>query len=125
MVKETGCDAVMIGRTASSNPWIFRQIASYIKTGTYEHPTEQQRYAIMRSYYSMLCDKGTSDNIGKMKQFATYFTHGVRNGARLRAEIYTLNDAQPILDAVDRFFERELQVENQAPSEQQIEQAVV
>jgi tRNA-dihydrouridine synthase len=98
----------MIGRTASSNPWIFRQIASYVKTGTYEHPTEEQRYAIMRSYYAMLLDKGTSDNIGKMKQFATYFTHGVRNGARLRAEIYTLHEPQPILDAVDRFFDREL-----------------
>ncbi len=108
MVKETGCDAVMIGRTASSNPWIFRQIASYVKDGTYEHPTEEQRYAIMRRYYAMLCERGTSDNVGKMKQFATYFTHGVRNGTRLRAEIYPLNDAQPILDAVDRFFEREL-----------------
>src|ERR1044071_5393620 len=100
MVKETHCDAVMIGRTASSNPWIFRQLSSYVKTGTYEHPTEEQRYAIMRSYYAMLLDKGTSDNIGKMKQFATSFTRGVRNGARLRAEIYTLNEAQPILDAV-------------------------
>jgi tRNA-dihydrouridine synthase len=108
MVKETGCDAVMIGRAASSNPWIFRQIESYVKTGAYETPTEQERYAIMRRYYSMLCDKGTADNVGKMKQFATYFTHGVRNGSRLRAEIYTLHEAQPILDAVDRFFEAEL-----------------
>ena len=66
------------------------------------------RYAIMRRYYAMLCDKGTADNVGKMKQFATYFTHGVRNGAKLRAEIYTLHEAQPILDAVDRFFEAEL-----------------
>lgn len=114
MVKETGCDAVMIGRTASSNPWIFRQIESYVKTGTYEHPTEEQRYAIMRRYYAMLCEKGTSDNVGKMKQFATYFTHGVRNGTRLRAEIYPLNEAQPILDAVDRFFERELKAPEDA-----------
>lgn len=108
MVKETGCDAVMIGRAASSNPWIFRQIQSYVKTGTYEIPTEQERYAIMRRYYAMLCEKGTADNVGKMKQFATYFTHGVRNGAKLRSEIYTLHEAQPILDAVDRFFEAEL-----------------
>ncbi len=34
MVRETGCDAVMIGRTASSNPWIFRQIQQYLATGT-------------------------------------------------------------------------------------------
>ena len=35
MIAETGCDAVMIGRAASSNPWIFRQIADYIETGRY------------------------------------------------------------------------------------------
>ena len=29
---ETGCDAVMIGRAASSNPWIFRRIAQYLET---------------------------------------------------------------------------------------------
>ena len=38
MVAETGCDAVMIGRAASSNPWIFRQIADYIATGRYDEP---------------------------------------------------------------------------------------
>ena len=38
MVAQTGCDAVMIGRTASSNPWIFRQIEQYIATGRYDHP---------------------------------------------------------------------------------------
>ena len=110
MVKETGCDAVMIGRTASSNPWIFKQIESYVRTGTYEIPTEQDRYDIMRLYYSMLIDRESVDGVGKMKQFATYFTHGVRNGAKLRAQIYTLNDARSILDAVDRFFEEELRL---------------
>src|SRR3984885_14861498 len=108
MVQETGCDAVMIGRTASSNPWIFRQIAQYIATGSYEHPTERQRYDIMRTYYAMLCERGAVDTVGKMKQFATYFTHGVRNGSKLRVEIYKTSDAAQILDQVDAFFEREL-----------------
>src|SRR6266705_669427 len=40
MVEATGCDAVMVGRTASSNPWIFRQIDQYLETGTYEEPTD-------------------------------------------------------------------------------------
>jgi nifR3 family TIM-barrel protein len=108
MVRETGCDAVMIGRTASSNPWIFRQIQQFLATGSYEQPTERQRYDLMRTYYGMLCDRGERDTVGKMKQFATYFTHGVRNGSKLRVEIYKTTEAGEILDRVDAFFEHEL-----------------
>ncbi len=110
MVKETGCDAVMIGRAASSNPWIFQQIARYVETGSYEQPGEADRYAIMRRYYQMLFDHGTPDAVGKMKQFATYFTKGVRNGSHLRVEIYKAQEARQILEMVDAFFDRELAV---------------
>src|SRR5512140_1848591 len=108
MVEETGCDAVMIGRAASSNPWIFRQIADYIATGSYETPSEAARYEIMRRYYSMLLDYQAPDAVGKMKQFATYFTHGVRNGSKLRADIYHAHEASAILEKVEAFFEQEL-----------------
>jgi tRNA-dihydrouridine synthase B len=114
MVRETGCDAVMIGRAASSNPWIFRQIADYVATGRYDSPPESARYEIMRRYYTMLAEHGEfmgnreMDAVGKMKQFATYFTHGVRNGAKLRAGIYHARHAAEILSLVDAFFEREL-----------------
>jgi tRNA-dihydrouridine synthase B len=108
MVSETGCDAVMIGRTASSNPWIFRQIQQYLATGKYEQPSERQRYDLMRTYYGMLCERGEPDTVGKMKQFATYFTHGVRNGSKLRVEIYQTTAAAEIMDRVDAFFEHEL-----------------
>jgi tRNA-dihydrouridine synthase B len=110
MLRETNCDAVMIGRAASSNPWIFRQIAEYAATGAYFEPSEQDRYEMMRSYYTMLTEKRASDSVGKMKQFATYFTHGVRNGAKLRVSIYQARSAEEILALVDQFFERELQV---------------
>jgi nifR3 family TIM-barrel protein len=108
MVRQTRCDAVMIGRAASSNPWIFRQIHQYLDTGVYEQPAERDRYGIMRTYYSMLSERGQPDAVGKMKQFATYFTHGVRNGSRLRADIYHAREAEEVLDRVDAFFGREL-----------------
>ena len=97
MVEETGCDAVMIGRAASSNPWIFRQIADYLATGTYETP----RNAPLRNHAALLFDAARApapDAVGKMKQFATYFTHGVRNGSKLRADIYQLTMRAGILD---------------------------
>jgi tRNA-dihydrouridine synthase len=84
MMPRDHCDGVMIGRAASSNPWIFRQIEEYLATGTYVEATQQDRYEMMRLYYSMLLERDDRDATGKMKQFATYFTHGVRHGAQLR-----------------------------------------
>ena len=54
MIAETGCDAVMIGRTASSNPWIFRQIADFVATGSYTEPTEADRYQLLSGYFQSL-----------------------------------------------------------------------
>ena len=108
MLVETGCDAVMIGRAASSNPWIFRQIAQHVSARVYEVPADRQRYDIMRLYYSMLVEQAPPDAVGKMKQFATYFTHGIRNGSKLRAEIYKRTEAPAILDTVDSFFAGDL-----------------
>jgi nifR3 family TIM-barrel protein len=107
MVHETNCDAVMIGRSASSNPWIFRQIRQYLATGAYDQPTHQDRYQMMRGYYDMLIARADHDAVGKMKQFATYFTHGVRHGAQLRASIYAVHSSAAILDLVDAFFNTE------------------
>jgi nifR3 family TIM-barrel protein len=108
MVAQTHCDAVMIGRAASSNPWIFRQIEQYLATGTYDHPSHRDRYEMMRTYYAMLIERDEPDRVGKMKQFATYFTHGVRHGAQLRAAIYHESEALRILEMVDEFFNREV-----------------
>ena len=107
MVRETNCDAVMIGRAASSNPWIFRQIRQYLETGAYEEASQQDRYEMMRQYYTMLIQHPERDVVGKMKQFATYFTHGVRHGAQLRASIYKAQEALAILELVDEFFQAE------------------
>jgi tRNA-dihydrouridine synthase len=105
MVAETGCDGVMVGRAASFNPWIFRQISQYVTGGAYEQPSESDRYRTIRHYYGLLAESGDPETVGKMKQFATYFTHGVRGGAQLRASIYQSREPRVIADLVDRFFE--------------------
>jgi tRNA-dihydrouridine synthase B len=109
MYCETQCDAIMIGRTASSNPWIFRQLEEYLRTGSYAVPPDRERYNMMRTYYLMLEEHGEADAVGKMKQFATYFTHGVRNGSKLRTEIYRAQNVKRILEIVDVFFNDQLQ----------------
>ena len=104
MIDETGCNAVMIGRAASSNPWIFRQIADFLATGAYTEPTEADRYGLLSGYFRSLIDAEMPDAVGKMKQFATLFTHGVRNGGELRQSVHHAHTAPEILDRVDEFF---------------------
>jgi nifR3 family TIM-barrel protein len=135
MVDKTGCDAVMIGRAAPSNPWIFRQIAQYTATkeatgiGTYDIPTDHDRYLMIRTYFQMLVDEIAleeaaeaaraaaiaasgqvareqrhRDAVGKMKQFAAWFTHGVPGGAGLRKAIFDSKSGQAVLGEVERFF---------------------
>ncbi|HKV04191.1 MAG TPA: tRNA dihydrouridine synthase DusB [Candidatus Acidoferrales bacterium] len=104
MVEETRCDAVMIGRTASSNPWIFRQISDYVASGRFVEPTEADRYQLLSEYFRSLIAADMPDAIGKMKQFATLFTHGVRNGGELRQAVHHSQTAAEILDRVDAFF---------------------
>jgi tRNA-dihydrouridine synthase B len=176
MVTQTGCDAVMIGRTAPSNPWIFRQIAQYsdwfsngglseegkgtalsravnpaistaalategqfdggpaspgakapgflqssfgtaevvpfpVRSGPerpYDEPTEADRYEMIRTYFQMLIEEELPDAVGKMKQFASWFTHGVPGGAGLRKAIYESKSAPEILGKVEEFFEERL-----------------
>jgi len=110
MVGQTGCDAVMIGRTAPSNPWIFRQIEQYVASGRYDEPSEADRYQMIRTYFSMLIEEELPDAVGKMKQFASWFTHGVPGGAGLRKAIYESKSAPEILERVEAFFEARLQL---------------
>jgi tRNA-dihydrouridine synthase len=104
MVAETRCDGVMIGRAAASNPWIFRQISQFTSSGQYEVPSREDRYEMIGRYFRMLVEEGFPDAPGKMKQFASWFTHGVENGAKLRKAIYESKSAAQIVDAVDAFF---------------------
>jgi nifR3 family TIM-barrel protein len=135
MVEATRCDAVMIGRAAPANPWIFRQIAQHTASkratgmGRYEQPTEMDRYRMIRDYFERLLDEieehpgveaaaldeeakrqkrdhesAQREAIGKMKQFASWFTHGVPGGATLRREIFEAKRGAEVMERVERFF---------------------
>jgi tRNA-dihydrouridine synthase B len=115
MVAQTKCDGVMIGRAAAANPWIFRQIAQYTSSERYDHPSFADRHHMIRAYFEMLLaeadatkdlprDARLGETAGKMKQFATWFTHGVVGGSRLRKAIYHAKTGMDVLEQVNAFF---------------------
>lgn len=104
MVAQTGCDGVMIGRTAATNPWIFRQMEQYFASGRYDEPSEADRHRLLADYFRSLIAAELPDAIGKMKQFACWFTHGVRNGSELRHQVHSSRTPAEVLERVEEFF---------------------
>ena len=104
ILRETGCDAVMIGRAAATNPWIFRQMEQFAAIGRYHQPSEADRYQLLSGYFRMLVEAEMPDAIGKMKQFACWFTHGVCNGSELRRQVHSARTPPEVLERVDAFF---------------------
>lgn len=101
---QTGCDAVMIGRAAPTNPWIFRQMSEFFRTGAYSEPSESDRYQLIRDYYAMLVAEEMPGALGKMKQFAGWFAYGIRNGSELRRNVQSAQDVRVVVERVDDFF---------------------
>jgi tRNA-dihydrouridine synthase B len=106
IVRETECDAVMIGRAAATNPWIFSQMQQYAATGRYDLPSDEDRHRLLSGYYQQINAAQLPDGVGKMKQFACWFTHGVGNGSELRRIVHAARTPSEVLECVERFFEQ-------------------
>lgn len=108
MKHETGCDGVMIGRGALSNPWIFRQICENEAGASATRPDVADKYRLIRSYFQLLFEEETPGAIGKMKQFASWFTHAIPHGAALRKSIYESQSEAEVMLRIDVFFHQAL-----------------
>jgi tRNA-dihydrouridine synthase B len=115
LYQQTGCDGIMIGRAAASNPWIFRQMNEFFSSGRYRQPADCDRYEMIRTYYRMLVEEDIPGTIGKMKQFASWFTHGVTRGAELRRQIQSAREVDEVLGRVDEFFAGPLEAPSTSP----------
>jgi nifR3 family TIM-barrel protein len=106
MFRETGCDAVMVGRGATRNPWLFKQIEARMSGGTIPEPTLEDRRELITSHFRMVCEREASKfAIHKLRKFTGWYTHGLPHGKKLRQRIQHLPDVPSFLDAIDQFFE--------------------
>lgn len=97
MFQQTGCDAVMIGRGAQGNPWIFARVARYLKTGELlPEPTIDERIAMAICHAQMLIDyKGEYTGVREMRRHMSYYLKGVPGASAIRGQ---LNAAESLLD---------------------------
>jgi len=103
--QHTECDAVMIGRGAMANPWLFRQIMEFDSGHPISEVTMIDRHRLIKDYFELLVEERTPGAIGKMKQFACHITTSIPHGKELREAIHRSQTTSEIFSRVDRFFE--------------------
>ena len=98
LLKETGCDAVMIGRGVRGNPWIFRELNHYFLTGEkFSPPSIQEvREMILRHARMQIEKKGEFTGIREMRKHVAWYTAGMRHSAGLRRESNLIADYQEL-----------------------------
>ena len=103
MMRETGCDGVMIGRGAQGNPWIFSELVEYEKTGVMpERPSnEELKDMMLRHARLQIQYKGEYLGIREMRKHVSWYTTGLKNSAKLRGEINAVESYEELSKLLD------------------------
>ncbi len=106
---ETGCDAIMVGRGAQGNPWIFKQINKYLEEGVIiEPPTPEEKINTIIRHMNMLIEhKGERTGILEMRSHIAWYIKGMRDAAYTKQKIFKLNDRDEIINLLQGFLLRQ------------------
>ena len=107
----TGADGVMIGRGAQGNPWIFKQLTHYLRTGeVLPPPTLQERAAVIVRHLDLLL-KYKGDYIGprEMRKHATWYTRGITHGAILRDKFNRAEKREDFIAILNEYFNLDME----------------
>ncbi|WP_067621530.1 tRNA dihydrouridine synthase DusB [Alicyclobacillus acidiphilus] len=112
MLEETGCDAVMVGRAALGNPWIFREIAHYLETGEFlAGPDVEERIAVTLRHMRLLVDhKGEDIGVREMRKHAAWYIKGLPGSAEMRTVINQQTTMEGMERALRSYVEQMLQM---------------
>lgn len=98
LVRDTGCDGVMVGRAALGNPWIFKEIRLLMEEETYEAPTLEDVYEMAIRHGKMLTDfKGEYVAMREMRKHLSWYIKGRKNATKLRHEINQVESLEGLL----------------------------
>ena len=106
LLDQTGCDGVMIGRAAQGNPWIFREVVSYLENGIIpDRPNPaQKREMILRHARLQLETKGEYTAVREMRKHLAWYTVGMPHSARFRQTINAMETMEELLEGVETIF---------------------
>lgn len=108
--KNTGCDAIMIGRGAQGNPWIFNRINHYMKTGEIlPEPTAEEKIRTAIKHFNLaIKEDGEYVAVREMRKHLGWYLKGMKKSARLRDEINKLESAKEVVGRLEAYIAESL-----------------
>ena len=104
MLDQTGCDAVIVGRAAEGNPWVFREIAAALKGQSVDPPTADERVRMaMRHFHLERALFGEKLAVLQMRKHIAWYVHGMKDASRFRVRVNQMNSADQVLAALEEF----------------------
>lgn len=101
MLDETGCDAVIVGRAAQGNPWIFREIAAAMQGEEVPPPTPEERMEMAVRHFQLEAQLyGEKLAVLQMRKHIAWYVHGMKGASRFRERINQMNSAEEVLAAL-------------------------
>lgn len=105
MVDETGCDAIMIGRGSMGNPWIFRETESYLKKGTYQAPSIDEKREKVLLHLGLVIERyGTMKGLRLFRKHLAWYSRGIKGAAAFRRVINETLSLAEVKDLIEKFF---------------------
>lgn len=102
MLEYTGCDGVMVGRGAEGNPFIFKQISEYLKTGKITYfPTNKEKIREAIRHVNLVCDlKGEERGILEARKHIAWYIKGIPHSNELKTKVFTICKKDEMLDVL-------------------------
>ncbi len=107
MLETTGCDAVMIGRSARGNPFIFAETLQYLKDGTLpEAVPVEKRMSVLKEHIDMLVElKGEYIGVREARKHIAWYIKNLKDSAAMRSKVCTIGSYDALMAELDRYTE--------------------
>ena len=105
MFKETNVDGIMIGRGAFGNPWIFREILHYLKTGEkLPKPTNEEKLEVIKKHVELAVKEKGEIAVKELRKHIAWYTKNLKNSSEFRNKINTIEQEDELINYIDEYF---------------------
>ncbi len=105
MFEQTGVDGIMIGRASFGNPWIFKKIEHFLKTGQkLQNPTNEEKLKVIKKHIDLAVQEKGEIAVKELRKHIAWYTKNLKNSSEFRNEINQIETKEDLLQKIQEYF---------------------